>query len=354
MATAEIFELQRAGRFREAGEMMAALDRQQDRPQQAMPGDDIAADIETHIHDQTPRADCPEPGIYEDVPFEDYLSWNAVSNSRINQARKSLAHFKANTSKPPSKELNFGSLVHTGRLEPLSIAQRYAVMPAFELDEDNKTVEGERSFSKATTYYKSKCEHFEIANRDKEIIEQAAYDKMLGCVAGIAANDRANRWLNSAGPVEVSIVWDDPKTGLRCKARIDKATSDWMILTDLKTTRDAMNFEKSIANFGYHRQAAHYSGGVEVLTCVKPMFGIVAIETEQPYLARTAPVGAESIAVGRREVDETLAAIREAYETDNWPGYDDPDEWGLPGWYAKDQEQSIGDWLKSEGSTTGE
>ncbi|MBN1851103.1 MAG: hypothetical protein JW829_00205 [Pirellulales bacterium] len=28
----------------------------------------------------------PEPGVYENVPFEDYLAWDAVSNSRTSLA----------------------------------------------------------------------------------------------------------------------------------------------------------------------------------------------------------------------------------------------------------------------------
>lgn len=315
--------------------------------------DAIANDAGLHLSAQTP-VDCPPPGIYEDVPFEDYLSWNAVSNSRLNQARRSLAHFKAQTTIEPSSEMKLGSLVHTGKLEPLSIAQRYVVMPAFEQDPDNKTGKGDRSTSKATAYYKAKVEAFELVNSGKEIVTQDQYDKMLGCVDGIARNERAARWLNTPGPVEVSIVWQDPTTGIFCKARIDKAAADWSIIVDLKTTRDASEFERSIANFGYHRQAAHYTRGVEVLTGTRPKFGVAAIETSEPFCCRAAPVKASAINAGRREIDELLAAIADAYETDNWPGYDDPDEWDLPSWYATNQEQSIGDWLKSEGSTTGE
>lgn len=54
---------------------------------------------------------CPDPGIYLDVPFEDYLQWDAISNSKLSLANRSLAHFKAGWNDTESKALRLGSQI---------------------------------------------------------------------------------------------------------------------------------------------------------------------------------------------------------------------------------------------------
>ena len=35
-----------------------------------------------------------EPGIYRDIPFDEYLSWPHVNNTLLGAAAKSMAHFQ--------------------------------------------------------------------------------------------------------------------------------------------------------------------------------------------------------------------------------------------------------------------
>jgi len=277
----------------------------------------------------------PPPGVYLDVPFGEYLSWDAISNSRINLARRSLAHFKDQIPLEPSQPLRLGQLVHCGRLEPMALAKRYAVIPRFEDDEENLTRNGERPASpKTTAYYRLKVKDFEELNRDKDIVTEGQFDLMLGVVKSLSRDERAMDWLGCDGPVEVSLVWEDTETGLLCKARLDKATSDWTAVIDLKTTRDAMTFGKAIATFGYHRQMAHYRNGVRQLKHVTPFTVLSAVETCPPYGCRTAPLSAEALEVGESEVAETLRAIADAKSSGEWPCYDNPTSWCLPAWYG--------------------
>ena len=177
----------------------------------------------------------PEPGIYENVEFADYLAWDAVSNSRLSLAAKSLAHYRDNAGPESSKALRIGSLVHSGQLEPLELAKRYAVMPPFNRDDANVTTAGERSYAKTTKYYQAKEEEFRRANQGKELVEQDEYDRMIGICTMVGNDECARALLNSPGPIEVSLVWDDPVTGLRCKARIDKFNPAAGRIIDLKT-----------------------------------------------------------------------------------------------------------------------
>lgn len=284
---------------------------------------------------------APEPGVYEKVDFETYLQWDAISNSRINAARRSLKHFKANVALEPKPCLTLGSLAHCGRLEPLYLGKRYAVMPPFENDPENVTKKGEPSTSKATKYYEEKSEEFLAANRGKEIVTEDQYDSMIAIVTSLDNHDLAREYINSPGPMELAIVWDDPDTGLRCKARLDKISHVKRIVTDLKTYTPQQGylaptekFARAIANFGYHRQQAHYTNGARVLFGAEYSSALVVVENAEPYCVMAAPMIYEWLEIGRREVAETMAAIAEAYRQDQWPGYESPEAWTVPEWYG--------------------
>jgi hypothetical protein len=67
------------------------------------------------------------------------------------------------------------------------------------------------------------------------------------------------------GSLEVSIAWVDEETGILCKARIDFTTTRLPACADRRREvhhgceRDA--FMRSIWEYGYHRQGAHYLEG---------------------------------------------------------------------------------------------
>lgn len=277
---------------------------------------------------------APEPGIYVGIPFAEYLTWDAISNSRINLARRSLLHFREAAPVEQTDALKLGSFVHCGVLEPEAVALRYIVMPAFENYPDNKTRDGKQSRSVSTEWYKAKVDEFRRVNADKEPIEPATYKTLLGINRAIARNARASKWLSEPGDTEVAIVWTDEETGLRCKARLDFKRRDEPDVTDLKTSRDAQGFSKAIATYGYHRQGAHYLAGVESCYGTARDFNIIAVEPTPPYGVRSAPLSEDAIETGRSEVRQALRAIADAYSSDEWPGYEDPSSWCLPAYYG--------------------
>jgi hypothetical protein len=277
------------------------------------------------------NTNTPDPGIYHDIPFADYCGWDAVSNSRLSRFKMSPAHYLTPFGES-TPSLVFGSLVHCGRLEPLALAERYAVLPTFEQDAENLTNNGDQSNSKATKYYKSKVAEFVTANRGKEIIGRDEYQRMRKFVESIDRNERARRVFSEVGPVELSLVWEDELTGLRCKARIDKLCSEIGRMVDLKSTADLPAFPKSIARYGYHRQAAHYQRGWKTLTGDTLEPWLVAVESSEPHCVQAAPLAATAVMQGTMEVERLLVRLAECVETNNWPGPDNPDEWELPEW----------------------
>lgn len=250
----------------------------------------------------------PEPGIHHDVPFEEYLAWPYVNNSSLSYAARSMAHYRYAPPQEPSQAMRFGSLVHCGKLEPAAIGTRYAVMPDFA--EEIRKEDGSRySNVRATKAYKEAVAAWRKTIGDRQECSPEELEVMLGIVQSLVMHDQSRLWLCSEGPCEVSIVWDDPSTGIRCKGRIDKlcVVNNTPLLVDLKTTRDASDFERSIARFAYHRQAAFYGDGLTALTASDNRFALVIVEKEKPFGVRAALMSEEARCKGREEYQSLLA-----------------------------------------------
>jgi exodeoxyribonuclease VIII len=283
-----------------------------------------------------------KPGVYHDVPFDEYLQWDAISNSRLGLAKRSAAHFKQGFKSEPTPAMRLGSLVHCGVLEPLAIAKRYCFMPNYSEHPENVTTDGARSFSSATKFVKSMEKQFRTLHHDKEIVSEPEYDRMVG-VAGSLSSSSVVRDLMRSGRPEVSIVWVDEESGLICKLRADWLHTEQTqaVVIDVKTTVDGLTFENAIARYGYHRQMAFYRRGIKAALGLDAMPWIIAVESSSPYLCRVAPIADESLRIGESEVDELLGFIAECRAVDAWPGYSNPDKWRCPGWYANGNREPV-------------
>lgn len=270
---------------------------------------------------------APEPGIYEDIAAEDYFSWQAVNNSSLSYAARSMLHYRYAPEQQPTAAMWFGTLCHSGVLEPEALHARYEIIP------DLINSRTGQPFGLTTQKYLDYIEENK-AKYGREVATKTDFTNMLRMVQAIYSNDFARKYLCPRGKSEVCIVWDDPESGVRCKARCDK----WdgiSTICDLKTTQDASQFHKAIANYSYHRQAAFYADGMHALTGTPHSFAIVCIEKSEPYGCRGAFMGQAAMAQGRREYKRLLLQLAEARRSDVWPGYTDPEEWTLPAWAAE-------------------
>lgn len=287
----------------------------------------------------TPSSD----GIYQGVSFESYCQWDAVNFSRLKLMSISPEHYKTYRGMS-SKALQFGRLAHAGKLEAASVPLRYAVMPDYENDEANQDKQGNPSASKSTTYYRECKAAFYRTNKTREIVTAQVYTDLLDLLSALETHERAGDYLNSPGQVEVSYIWTDPDTGLRCKARADKVTTG--AITDLKTAADVGEFQKSLIKFEYHRQASHYLDGWEVLTGERLEFRIVAVSKSKPISVRAAPIHEDAIRTGASQNRIDLERVAECTTSGHWPNIPDPDAWTLPEWFVN---RIIDDQLNMEG-----
>ncbi len=76
--------------------------------------------------------DCPTPGIYPDVPQDEYRKWNAWNWSTLWNARRCMEkvqYAKANPDTDKAEHFIDGDLFHKYLLQPLLVPVHYAFRP---------------------------------------------------------------------------------------------------------------------------------------------------------------------------------------------------------------------------------
>lgn len=253
-------------------------------------------------------------GIYEDLPAEVYhrRELGLVNKGGLDQLRRSPAHYRAwaagETEDEETEALWLGRALHTRVLEPELYAATYALQPYFG--------DGRKTEVKA-----AKAKWAE-KNAGREAVEPAMWARIEGMAAAILAHPLA-RELLTGGRAEVTLRWDDPETGLPCKGRADYWRPDIDTAIDLKTCENASPeaFAKSVANYRYHVQQAHYCAGFAALGYQVSNFVFVAVEKRAPHAVLVAMLDDAATERGEglyREEMETMAACVESGE---WPAY---------------------------------
>lgn len=260
-------------------------------------------------------------GIHE-LTREQYDALPFVNQSLIKAADRSMAHAKAYIDgyRKESDTLAFGAAFHVFVLEPERFADVYQVMPKMR---------------RAGKAWEDACKA--AAESGKEPLFQEDVDTFAEMRTALLAASRRRAVTTARGQYEVSVVWDDKATGLRCKARIDKLIPGITTAVDLKKTRDARDhaFGRAAADYGYALQAAFYMDGLETATGKPHDMVYLCQEDEPPYASamyRVMPT-TEAYKVGRWQYRNALGAIAHCRKTNIWPGYgDEVNELVLPKW----------------------
>lgn len=273
---------------------------------------------------------CPEPGIYPDVPAHAYHAWDAPSNSALNrlQARTPMhaRHALDNPADSTPAQVR-GDALHLAVLEPHLFADRYVV--AGDCAEPIKT--GPRAgqpCGNAGSVLRAgvwRCGTHDKGTSDdfRTVISADDHARCMGMRDAVVAHPDAANLLAATERRELSIVFDWPRTKIRCKARIDVPAFEAGVLGDVKTTPDAgvREFARSIAKYGYHRQAPFYMTGCEVLGHKVEDFLFVAVESDPPHGCSVFRLTDGAVSVGRDELTKLLATWDRCRQHGEWPGY---------------------------------
>jgi hypothetical protein len=135
------------------------------------------------------------------------------------------------------------------------------------------------------------------------------------------------------GKPEQTMVWQDPQTGVWCRARIDWLHDDLSAIDDLKTTTRSAHpeaFAKNLYSYGCDVQAAFYLRGINALYGDRSAGAMVAgmmswrwvvVETSPPYGLSVIEPGPAVLELADAKVDAALKLWAECLERDSWPGY---------------------------------
>lgn len=281
---------------------------------------------------------CPEPGLYEGVPFETYRQWDAMNASTLCEGLTSMRRLRAKLDgllpDSDSPAMRFGRAVHCRLLEPERFVTAF---PTAETCGDPKC----RHLGRFLTDAGWRCGK----HKGKDFWEPADFitDDEAERIEHIRENAFRHREIQEirkyAG-AETSLVFEH--CGVRCKARLDKLiTAGGGFVLDVKTfgkpvTEDA--WAKQIADLHYHVKAAFYLAGVKAVTGLDAEWWWVVVETSPPFDVAAIRMTDFDRQVGAWEVRRLLEAYQRCRESGEWPGRfpELVQHVGLPQWRAKE------------------
>jgi exodeoxyribonuclease VIII len=254
-----------------------------------------------------------QQGVH-DITNDEYHASEGLSRSALMSFRKTPYHYwneYLNPERPAKKEaspaLTFGNLLHTYILEPDKILERYIVVKKI----DRRTKEG-----------KMYWDELELTKGNREIITEEVFAEAEKIAESVTKHDQARELITGA-QFEKSIYWNDPHTGLLCKARPDI----WHVnmVCDLKSTMNAgaREFQNSLYQYGYYIQAGMICEALRhVLDVDIRNFIFIALEKEFPYAHAIYKLDELALEQGIAVFKNTLLKIKECVDKNEWPSYE--------------------------------
>ena len=200
----------------------------------------------------------------------------------------------------PSREMELGTLVHSLALEGRC---EYAIAPAC----DRRTKEGKLTW-----------ENFCQENIGKVILNEDEGSRVEGACAAV---EPLLQMVTAAKIIEASLFWE--RDGVQCKGRPDMITEikGRPAIVDLKTTSDWSKFDHKFFGFGYDKQAAWYTYGLEKITGQEDIdFYFLVVDMQAPHLSQWVKASTELIDIANDQLDVTLAQYKLCLDQDVWPG----------------------------------
>lgn len=241
---------------------------------------------------------------YNSYDAIDAIRWSHLSKIR-DGSELHLREYLDRPSSPDTDSQRKGRLGHSLLFEPHRFAEEYVVFPG-------------RRQGKV-------WEAFEEENKDKCILRPDDIKIGQGMADALRSNEHSAPYL-LAGIPEGTIVWDDPSTSIRCKARPDwltlAETGSGIVLVDVKTARtiEERLFGLAANRYGYHAQLAHYRRGLRALGVQVDRVVILAVENTPPHDVGVFILDDAALTLGDAIVTETLGRYSMALQRNKWPG----------------------------------
>lgn len=252
-----------------------------------------------------------EPGIYYDISHDDYHALEGyVSNSYLSRLDKCPA--AAKVPQEQTEAMTFGIAFHAFILDGPEIFEKtVAVLP---------------EINRRTNAGKAEYEAFIESHKGCAVISSDDLIAIKAMDTSVKAHPMASR-LIGVGKNEVSIFWNDPFSGLPCKARTDKAAGNGALI-DLKKTKDASpyGFRSSVLKYGYHRQAAFYLDGITKASGEPhDLFAFIVVEDTEPYRCEVYTLSEDFVTYGRHDYQRLITLENRCRQNNYWPNFTNAD-----------------------------
>lgn len=236
-----------------------------------------------------------------------YADHTRVSASMLKVFRHSPKLYHAayvDRSLPPSTDtprLALGTAAHAAVLQPRQFDEIVAVAPSV----DRRTKAG-----------KAAWEDFQKDAGDRCIITDEQANLVHAMAKSVHASSLAREFvLDFGGIAEQCVTWEDPDTGLACKAKPDLWLPDSVTIVDLKTVTNSSRdeFLRSIGKYQYGIQAVHYMAGMGA-----SRFVFITVDTQPTHDVHLYELSSDSInrLLGIR--CDTLRRLADCYDSGNW------------------------------------
>lgn len=276
------------------------------------------------------KIDLLPPGVYRDIPADQYHALPYVSSSFLKKFRVNPASALLPVEQTPAMVL--GSASHAYSLEGDEVfLSEFAVAPS--------------GIDKRTKVGKDEWAQFEAANDGKTLLTPDQFSAVIGIDKSLRSHPLSSVLLKRGTP-ELTLIWDDPETGLRCKARIDLDPQRGALI-DYKTCADVAKFDRQIIALNYDIQAGHYSIGGEECKIDHDTFIFIAAQTSEPYPVRCGFLDPGWMSWAKDETRRLYRLVAECKAKNHYPSYEIPahiasmdqitpsdllEQWELPKW----------------------
>jgi hypothetical protein len=162
------------------------------------------------------------------------------------------------------------------------------------------------------------------------------YAKTSQIATAVWSHGDAAVLLGAPGPVEQTVLWREPTSGLLVKVRVDKLSElepamvygtslePGLAVADLKTSKSlsARSFARSVRDYGYDLQSSLYRDAVRAWRGVDPASYWIAVANTPTragrHLVRVFARSDESHLAGRARYQHLLAEVKRRREHNNW------------------------------------
>jgi len=241
-----------------------------------------------------------------------HADYSRISNSMLSVLKTSPQEFDQRfisqtlEAPGPTPAMRIGTLIHCLALEPEHFYDRYVIKPS---GMDRRTKEGKEAYS-------------DLVASGKEIIEIDEYKLAFYCNHALHDHDQLGPILRTTnqGKKLFEERVDFEFNGVLMRSKQDMIIPDAQLIIDVKTTQAAnpIDFAKSVANYGYARQAALYQHAAEQRFGSKFRFLFAVVSKQPPHEVACYELDDDAQQQGLEEALQLTNEYKYRLESNDW------------------------------------